>query len=364
MRANDTPDGPPIVPEVDVVVPLFRPGAWLARCLASVRGAVGIDARIALVDDTPGDAVVAAFAAASPDVRLLAMDRNAGFAAAANAGIAAGSAPYVLLLNQDAAVSPDYAARLVARMEADPRLASASGKLLHADDDGMPDGLVDSCGLEVRRGRRVVDTGQGDPDDGRYDGCREAFGVSAAAALYRRAALEAVAVRGAVFDPRFVMYKEDVDLAWRLRAAGWTSAVDGAAVGLHARGAERAPDARPGPHDGRPRDAERAEDAAPRSIESVARILRQERVKSRRVRQLAWRNQLLLLLKNEEADDLARSLPDVVLVQAAYAVTGLLVDPWGTLMARARFLGDVVPALRARRAWRRSRTTAVGDWLP
>jgi GT2 family glycosyltransferase len=364
VRANDTPDGPAIVPEVDVVVPLHRPGAWLLRCAASVRDSVGIDARLALVDDTPGDVAVDAFAAASVNVRLVTMPRNSGFAAAANAGIAAGSAPYVLLLNQDATISPDYAARLVARMEADPRLASTSGTLLHADDDGAPDGLVDSCGLEVRRGRRVVDLRQGDPDDGLHGGYTEVFGVSAAAAMYRRAALQAVAVDGAVFDPRFVMYKEDVDLAWRLRAAGWRSAVDGAAVGLHARGSERARDAEPGPDDGRPRDAERAEDAARRSIESVARILRQESAKSRRVRQLAWRNQLLLLLKNEEADDLARSLPDILLLQAAYAATGLLVDPWGTLTARARFLGVVVPALRARREWRRSRTTPVGDWLP
>jgi cellulose synthase/poly-beta-1,6-N-acetylglucosamine synthase-like glycosyltransferase len=198
----------------------------------------------------------------------------------------------------------------------------------------------------MRRARRAVDIGQGEEDRGRSDGCIEVFGVSAAAGLYRRAALEQVALDGAVLDPRFVMYKEDVDLAWRLRAAGWIAAVHTDAVAFHARGAERAPDTAPGP-----------------AVRALG-ILGQERAKSRRVRQLAWRNQLLMLIKNEDSSDLARSLPDLVLMQMAYASAGLLVDPVGTVAVRLTSLGAFLEAFRTRRAWRRSRTTRVSAWLP
>jgi GT2 family glycosyltransferase len=346
MRANDTPPGVADVPQVDVVVPLFRPGRWLEPCVESIRASAGVRARPILVDDSPDDPAVAAFASAAHDVRLVRMPRNAGFAAAANAGMAAGAFPYVLLLNQDASITPDYIARLVARLEEDPRLASIAGKLLHLDDDGSPDGLIDSCGLHMRRGRRAVDIGQGETDLGQHDAHREVFGVSAAAALYRRAALEQVALDGAVFDPRFFMYKEDVDLAWRLRAAGWTAWVDTEAVAFHARGAERAPDATRG--------------AAVRPLG----VLRQERSKSRRVRELAWRNQLLMLIRNEDSADLARSFTDLVLMQLAYASAGLLVDPVGTVAVRLTSLGPIVEAFRTRRAWRRSRTTRLSRWLP
>src|ERR671924_1039651 len=108
--------------------------------------------------------------------------------------------------------------------------------------------MIDSVGLRMGRARRAADIGQGEPDDGRFDAWREVFGVSAAAALYRRAALEAVSDDGQIFDERFFMYKEDVDLAWRLRLRGYRAGVDGVAIGWHARGSSRvAPDERLAP---------------------------------------------------------------------------------------------------------------------
>ena len=93
----------------------------------------------------------------------------------------------------------------------------------------------------MRAGRRAIDIGQGSRDDSRFDGQREVFGVSAAAALYRRSALDAVSSDGQAFDEAFFMYKEDVDLAWRLRRAGYAACVASEAVAYHGRTAAGRP---------------------------------------------------------------------------------------------------------------------------
>ena len=76
--------------------------------------------------------------------------------------------------------------------------------------------------------------GHGEPAPPKEGGVREVFGVSATAALFRRDALHAVAADGAVFDPRLVSYYEDVELAGRLRAAGYRALLVPTARARHA----------------------------------------------------------------------------------------------------------------------------------
>jgi GT2 family glycosyltransferase len=106
---------------------------------------------------------------------------------------------------------------------------------------GMDDaGLIDDAGDTLRRDGVCEQRGRGRRDDGRFDAPGEIWGACAGAALYRR---RAVAEVGG-FDESYGMYLEDVDLALRLRLAGWTcryepavarhaGAGSGAAVGYH-----------------------------------------------------------------------------------------------------------------------------------
>jgi GT2 family glycosyltransferase len=333
-------------PLVDVVVPVYRPGHWLAACLSSVTESTGVNVRLFVVDDTPGDPDVTDEVAGLEGAGLIVLDENRGFAAAANRGISAGTAPYVLLLNQDARVEADFLERLSKRLRADLRLAAVSGKVLHqSSPDVSPDGTIDSAGLEFRRGRRAVDIGQGEADDGRYNGYREVFGVCAAVALYRRSALEAVVEPTGVFDETFFMHKEDVDLAWRLRRAGYAAAVDGGAVAYHARGTRRANDLRDG-----------------RKLGVLSSLITAELAKNAAVRRLAWRNQLFMIVKNEALGDLRRSIGWIALYQLAYALAGIVLDPAGAVVSRLRFVGDI-PSLPERRSRRRS-VVPLSQWLP
>ena len=85
-----------------------------------------------------------------------------------------------------------------------------------------------------------MDRGHGDVDQGQYDYPRPIFGASAAAALYRRAAL--TSLDDGAFDETLFAYYEDVDLAWRLARAGWSHRYVPDAVAFHMR---RGPDTKP-----------------------------------------------------------------------------------------------------------------------
>ncbi|NGM82390.1 glycosyltransferase family 2 protein [Paenibacillus sp. 7124] len=162
---------------------------------------------------------------------LLQNPSNTGFAPAHNQAIAASDADYVLVLNPDVTLAPDYVSRLVARMEADPGIGSATGKLLFKVDPGT----VDSTGLRMNKARRAFDRGAGEPAKNWMES-GEVFGVSGAAAMYSRRMIDEVSVDGEFFDADFFAYKEDVDVAWRARLLVWKAYYDADAIGYHERG--------------------------------------------------------------------------------------------------------------------------------
>jgi GT2 family glycosyltransferase len=216
------------IPDVDSVVVNRDGGDSLFRALASLERQTGVALSAVVVDNGSRREERERLAREAPSARVIAFSRNLGFAGAANEGIARTRAPYVLLLNNDAVIEPDYVARLAARLALDERLAAAQGLVLSGNGR-----TIDTAGLEWNhRGEAVPVLGGKDASLSP----REAFevsGVSATAALYRREALEAAAPQGAAFEGSFFAYYEDVDLSLRLARAGWRFLCDPRAIARH-----------------------------------------------------------------------------------------------------------------------------------
>ena len=198
-------------------------------------------------------------------VKILEPGDNLWFSRGHNLGIKSSVGEYILVLNQDIVMEPEFVGKLVHVMEADPTLGSVSGKLLHYNYlINSKTKILDSTGIEIYKTRRVIDRGQWEQDRHQYDGDTEIFGASGAAAMFRRSALEAVKLpkvrsnnitlplrgesapsvvtRGReveedseYFDEDFVAYKEDVDLAWRLQLAGFRCRYVPEAILYHGR---------------------------------------------------------------------------------------------------------------------------------
>jgi GT2 family glycosyltransferase len=166
-----------------------------------------------------------------PGERLVRLAEPVGFARSIHAGIAvAAAAPLLALVNDDLEVEAGWLGALMATLAAAPQLGAVQGVNRLAADPRRLDGL----GIGWNRWWQAIQLGHGEPwDPGLAD--REVFGVSATGAVYRRAALDAVAgAPGRPFDERLGSWYEDVDLAVRLRAAGWQARCVAAARALHA----------------------------------------------------------------------------------------------------------------------------------
>lgn len=223
-------------PDVSIVVVSYGSGGDLAVSLPAAMAQRGAEVEVLVVEN--GEAERSGPIAARLGARFLLLPQNRGFAGGANAGIAATSGRYVMTLNPDCRLAPDFCAALTARLDrldaADA--GSASGKIYRAQGaDLAPTPILDSTGIVFTASGRHFDrdSGRQDSDDGaRF---REIAGVTGAAGFYRRSALDAVRISTGWFDEDFFLYREDADLALRLRAAGWRSLYVPEAVAWHRR---------------------------------------------------------------------------------------------------------------------------------
>jgi GT2 family glycosyltransferase len=198
---------------VSVVIPVWNGRRWLDGCLESIARQSEAVHEVIAVDNGSADGSVACLRASHPDVRVVELGTNTGFAHAVNQGIRCAAGDYVALLNTDVVLAPDWVARMVAALSGDPGAAAVACKMVEL---ARPDRIYDA-GDVLRRDGVCEQRGRFRRDDGAFDAPGEVFGACAGAALYRREAV--LAVGG--FDERYFAYLEDVDLALALRLAGW-----------------------------------------------------------------------------------------------------------------------------------------------
>ncbi len=222
------------MPDISVVIPNYNGSALLPTCLDSLRAQTLPTARfeIIVVDDASTDDSLAVLAR-YPAVRVVRQARNRRFAAAVNAGIAQAQGELIALLNNDVWADPRWLEELVNAAEANPDYAAFASHI-RLWREGVTDPLAEYAAYPERArlhsagdyyGLNGVPNSRGvwQLENGHYQQAEEVFGVCAAAALYRRAALDAIAADNPArkpFDERLVMYCEDVDVNLRLRERG------------------------------------------------------------------------------------------------------------------------------------------------
>lgn len=214
--------------KVAVNIVTFNSGEDIAACLESLGRQTFRDFQIHVLDNASTDGTINALSRF--DLNLIRSQSNTGFARAHNDLIRSYPAEFVLVLNPDAVLMPEFLERIVGALESRSDAASATGKLLRFDGK-----TLDSTGIVMLRSQRHLDRGADEPDRGQFERPEDVFGPSGAAALYRLKALQDVAIDGQFFDEDFFAYREDADLAWRCRLMGWTSIYVPSAVALHRR---------------------------------------------------------------------------------------------------------------------------------
>ena len=223
-------------PDVSIIVVSFNDAGDLPQSLGSAVAQQGVTAETLLVDNASSDGSADVAARFGGAVRVLPLRENVGFAAAVNAGVDATTGRYVLSLNPDCRLEPDFAARLAERLDARPDVGSAAGRILRARGERLDaTDRLDSTGIVFTASGRHFDRGSEELAAGRYLAEEEVFGTTGAAGFYRREALIDARISTGYFDGDFFLYREDADLAWRLRKLGWKCLYVPEAVAYHRR---------------------------------------------------------------------------------------------------------------------------------
>lgn len=197
--------------QLTIVIPTFNHCAMLGDCLASLGEQTYTDFEVIVVDDGSSEDVATFVSSAFPEGRVVRLPENRGFAAAVNAGLREVSTPFLMLLNNDMTLDSSCLRILMDALESavvdmvaplvlwkdEPELIYSAGDLLRVN--GRPESIGFRCPRKDFVAPETV------------------FGVSAGAAIYRKAVIDTVGM----LDEKFVAYFEDGDLNFRARLAGF-----------------------------------------------------------------------------------------------------------------------------------------------
>ena len=200
-------------PMFSIIIPNWNGAKFLPDCLRSLRRQTFDDFETIVVDNGSEDESLEIVRKEFPEVRVLPLDRNYGFAAACNRGAEEARGDVLVLLNNDTEADPEWLEEIERTLQEHPEAGAIASKILLFDKRNV----IHSTGDMMGRDGIPINRGVWEEDKGQYDLYQQVFSACGAAAAYRREMWEELGG----FDEDLFMYLEDVDLAWRAQLRGW-----------------------------------------------------------------------------------------------------------------------------------------------
>jgi len=219
------------MPNVAIVILNFNGRSLLAECLASL-SRLTLPTEIVVADNGSTDDSLAYLRERHASIRLLNLEKNWGFAEGYNRALAQIEQPWLVLLNNDATLAPDWLEQLLAVAGEKPQAAILGGKLLFKQKTGEAP-LVQCAGASFTDAGTAFEIGWGRPDHGQYEQACCVGSIPGAAMLIKRDVFRELGG----FDAKYFAYLEDVDLCWRAWLAGYETHYVPGAVAWHHFGA-------------------------------------------------------------------------------------------------------------------------------
>ena len=222
---------------VSITIVTWNSARHLRESLASIEQQDYRDLEVIVVDNSSTDGTREILREYESRFRVIYRTDNSGFAAGQNQAIRAARGNWILCLNPDVLLRPDFVTQLVAAGELYPAAGAICGKLLRwkPEDTKERSNIIDSTGVYFTSNMRHLDRGADEIDNGQYDRVQYVFGATGAALMFRREFVEAVSVEGEFFDEAFFSFREDGDLAWRAQVMGQKFLYTPHAVAWHVR---------------------------------------------------------------------------------------------------------------------------------
>lgn len=196
--------------KASVVIPNWNGEEHLTECLEALNSQTFRDFETIVIDNGSTDGSVRLIEKKFPNVILVQLPKNIGFAGGVNSGVKIARGDYISLLNNDAVAEPTWLQELVDAMD---HADMAAAKILHYDDRS----LVDSTGDFVSKWGLSYPRQRDQKDDVEYTGYPEIFAASGGANICKREVYDTIGL----LDEDFFAYSEDVDFGFRARLSGY-----------------------------------------------------------------------------------------------------------------------------------------------
>ena len=310
-------------PRVTVQIVTYNNEKTIIDCIRSVQRQRNVSINLLVIDSGSSDGTVALMKA--HDIRVIVLGKNVGYGAAHNIGFNQTKSEYVLTLNPDILLKPDFLSAMVSAMDqAGSAAGSGQGMLFRVGMLGKSSRTIDSAGLYMTPYRRQGLRYEQKEVSSVPTSIQEIFGPDGAAAFYRRSMLNDINLGFGIFDESYFMHKEDVDLIWRAQLRGWKSIFVPTAQAYHIRTFRAGHRAHIPP----------------------------------RLRMIAARNRYFLIAKNDDLALFVLALPWILLYEAAI-ITYMAVYERESLQAYTLFLQQLPSLLRKRKVIQKKRKAST-----
>ncbi len=207
-----------------VVIPNYNGARFIEGCMDALEAQNCRDFETIVIDNASADGSDVTIEKKYPWARLVRMDKNYGFSIAVNKGIELSKTQYVILLNNDTEVNPDFVGELIKAADEDENIFSVSSRMISFQERDIMDDAGDTyncLGWGAQRG-----VGQ---SIHKYNRKKAVFSACAGAAVYRKSILDEIGV----FDIKHFAYLEDIDLGYRARIRGYRNVYCPSAIVYH-----------------------------------------------------------------------------------------------------------------------------------
>lgn len=219
---------------ISIILVTYNASAHIESCLDSIFNQSFKNYEVIVIDNASTDETKSLIKAQYHDVILLENSENFGPCHARNQGIAQASGKFILCLDHDIKLLNNFLENMCKAIESQGTIGAVGAKILMVNAK-----TIYSIGIYPSYLWRFYDMGSGREDGPGLREKKYVFGVSAAAAIYRKEALETIKQGEEYFDEDFFYFFEDVDISWRMKKKGWHLMYTPDAECLHTSGRSR-----------------------------------------------------------------------------------------------------------------------------
>jgi len=267
--------------KVNINIVTWNSLTYIENCLASIFDQSFKNFSVLIIDNGSKDGTVEYIEKNYPEVKILKNKQNLGYSKAHNQGIKITGGEWLLIMNPDIILKEDYLEKLINFSQSKAEYGVITGKIrkFHFKGNDLNEiiftDIIDNTGLAVARNRNFYNRHENKKDRVEFDKPGRVFGVCGGLMFVRRNSLDKVRLNQEYFDEDFFVYKEDIDLAWRMNVKGEKAFYLPSALAYHHRQAK-----------------------APKK-QSLKAVRKSRQAKSKLINYYSTRNHLLMYLKNE-----------------------------------------------------------------